>query len=308
MDAADLDLLRKTVASAISADASSADNDAALAAIGWADMLAAEPSDAIAVVFGQLGRAAARSSLLDDVVGAALGLDAGVVVAHPRWGDLGPTTEEGDGALTVTLGARFTGAETVNLIAGGELMSVPASSVRLDERGEAGLLSAATVDLASATVVPIPAEATADATIAARAAIAHQLQGLAAGMLELARAHATERIQFGRPIGTFQAVRHKLAETHVAVEAAGDALGAMQLNDARSVDLTRVVAGRAAIDAGRHCQQVLAGIGFTRDHDFHRYLFTAIEIDGLYGTTAALTTELGRRLVADGAVPRVINL
>ena len=57
-----------------------------------------------------------------------------------------------------------------------------------------------------------------------------------------------------------------------------------------------------------HCQQVLAGIGFTRDHDFHRYLFAAIELDGLYGTTAALTKQLGRDLIAGRTVPRTIDL
>ena len=77
---------------------------------------------------------------------------------------------------------------------------------------------------------------------------------------------------------------------------------------ALTVNLARVLAGRAAIDAGRHCQQVLAGIGFTRDHDFHRYLFAAIELDGLYGTTAALTKQLGRDLIAGRTVPRTIDL
>jgi hypothetical protein len=310
VDAVDLDLLRATVASVISADRSAAANDAALDAIGWGDMFAAEPDDAVGVVFGQLGRAAARSGLLDDVVGSALGLDAGAIVAHPKWGDLSPGSTAHANSLSVTFGPRFEGVEPAHVVTDRGIASISATAVTLADRGAAGFWAEATIDFAAseATAVALPAEAIAAATSAARRALAHQLHGLAAGMLELARAHAAERIQFGHPIGAFQAVRHKLAETHVAVESAGDALAAIRPDDPMSVDLARIIAGRAALDAGRHCQQVLAGIGFTRDHDFHRYLFTAIELDGLYGTTAALTAHIGRQLIADRTLPRLVQL
>ena len=52
-----------------------------------------------------------------------------------------------------------------------------------------------------------------------RRAVAHQMLGASRTMLELARAHASERVQFGRPIASFQAVRHRLADALVAVEA-----------------------------------------------------------------------------------------
>ena len=52
-----------------------------------------------------------------------------------------------------------------------------------------------------------------------RRAVAHQIAGASRAMLDLARTHALERVQFGRPIARFQAVRHRLADALVAVEA-----------------------------------------------------------------------------------------
>src|SRR5262249_19241123 len=72
----------------------------------------------------------------------------------------------------------------------------------------------------------------AEAVQVARLAIGHELVGHSRRMIELAREHALDRVQFGRPIGTFQAVRHRLAEALVAVETADAALGAAWLDPA----------------------------------------------------------------------------
>src|SRR4029078_4447153 len=77
----------------------------------------------------------------------------------------------------------------------------------------------------TAGAVPIDAEpqpVTSWATGVARAQVAlgHELVGAARTMLALAREHALERIQFGQPISMFQAVRHRLADTLVAIEMA----------------------------------------------------------------------------------------
>ena len=87
-------------------------------------------------------------------------------------------------------------------------------------------------------------------------------------MLALARQHALDRVQFGKPIASFQAVRHRLAETLVAIEGAEATLS---LPGTDNPDLTallaKAAAGKAALTAARHCQQVLGGIGFTAEHD-----------------------------------------
>ena len=79
-------------------------------------------------------------------------------------------------------------------------------------------------------------------------------------MLDLARAHALERVQFGRPIARFQAVRHRLADALVAVEALDAALGAAwDEPNPMTAALAKAIAGRTARTVATHCQQVLAG-------------------------------------------------
>ena len=128
-------------------------------------------------------------------------------------------------------------------------------------------------------------------------------------MLALAREHALERIQYGRPIGMFQAVRHRLAETLVAIEAADAVVTATR--DEPSPALAAVaksLAGRGARTAARHCQQVLAGIGFTAEHPFHRYYRRVLVLDELFGSTHELTRELGDELLRSRQLPTLLPL
>ena len=135
-------------------------------------------------------------------------------------------------------------------------------------------------------------------------ALAHELVGAAGAMLELARAHALERVQFGHPIGSFQAVGHRLADTLVAIEAAGAALAAAwddPVTHGRAV--AKALAGRAARTAARHGQQVLAGIGFTTEHPLHRYVRRVLVLDELFGSSRSLTREIGRQLIEARRLP-----
>ncbi|MEZ5245031.1 MAG: acyl-CoA dehydrogenase family protein [Acidimicrobiales bacterium] len=308
MDTDDRDLLAESVAAALHAEATPAANDAALMALGWHEMLAAEPIDAVAVVFDRLGRVAARSTVLDDVVGAALGLTPGEVIIHPAWGSSEATDRDAT-RIEGVAGSRIGAARTARVLCRGGIGTVATDRLDVAHPITDRELARVSIQGPLDDVVPLDPAAIEAAVRAARHALAHQLHGLSAGMLTLAHLHALDRVQFGRPIASFQAVRHRLAETHVATEAAAGALGAADEEPTTlMVDLARVLAGRAAIDAGRHCQQVLAGIGFTRDHAFHRFLFATIELDGLYGTTAGLTRQLGRGLLVDRRVRRAVEL
>ncbi len=128
-------------------------------------------------------------------------------------------------------------------------------------------------------------------------------------MLELACSHARERMQFGRPIARFQAVRHRLAEALVAIEALEAALGAAR-DEPRpeTAALAKAIAGRTAHTVARHCQQVLAGIGFTTEHRFHRFLKRTLALEGLFGSADRIVLDLGRRLLAERRVPTLIEL
>jgi alkylation response protein AidB-like acyl-CoA dehydrogenase len=128
-------------------------------------------------------------------------------------------------------------------------------------------------------------------------------------MLDLARAHAIARVQFGRPVAGFQAVRHRLAESLVAVEALDAALSAAADTPSPATALlAKAVAGRTARTVAAHCQQVLAGIGFTTDHAFHRYLKRTILLDGLLGSSDDLVLDVGRELMRTRNVPTLIEL
>ena len=112
-----------------------------------------------------------------------------------------------------------------------------------------------------------------EAVAAGQRALAHELVGVARTMLRLARDHAVERVQFDRPIAGFQAVRHRLAESLVAIEAADAAAdAAWQDGTPLAAALAKAIAGRSARTVARHSQQVLAGIGFTMEHSLHRYV------------------------------------
>ena len=141
---------------------------------------------------------------------------------------------------------------------------------------------------------------------AGRRALGWWLVGTSRAMLTLARRHALDRVQFGRPVASFQAVRHRLAETLVAIGGAEATLGATT-DDFGSL-LAKAAAGQAALTAAKHCQQVLGGIGFTAEHELHRHVKRALLLDGLLGSARELTREAGARLRAEGSAPRLVHL
>jgi hypothetical protein len=156
---------------------------------------------------------------------------------------------------------------------------------------------------------PVVAAAWEEAVAAGRRALAHELCGLSRAMLALAVDHAQERRQFGRPIGTFQAVKHRLADAKVALTAAEAAAAeAWAEPDVLTALLAKLWAGRATRVAGKQAQQVLGGMGFTWEHPFHRHLRRAMILDGLLGSATELQAELGRMLLTTGEVPLLARL
>ncbi|KUN80748.1 acyl-CoA dehydrogenase family protein [Streptomyces griseoruber] len=141
---------------------------------------------------------------------------------------------------------------------------------------------------------------------AGRRALGWWLLGTGHAMLALARRHVLDREQFGRPLASFQALRHRLAETYVALEGAEAALTAAT-DDTGSL-LAKAAAGRAALTAARHCQQALGGIGFTAEHELHRHVRRALVLDALLGSARELTREAGVLLVREGRTPRLVDL
>ena len=72
--------------------------------------------------------------------------------------------------------------------------------------------------------------------------------------------------------------------------------------------MAKAVAGRGARLVARHGQQVLAGIGFTTDHPFHRHLRRVLVLDQLLGSTRHLTRQLGADLIRERRLPEPLPL
>ena len=124
------------------------------------------------------------------------------------------------------------------------------------------------------------------------AALTSALQlGLSVGATELAVAYAKEREQFGKPIGAFQAVKHRCAEMasrtevlRAAVYAAGVCLDDPEVGDpARAASVARVLATEAAAASGKDAVQVHGGMGYTWEVDAHLFLKRAWVLDQAFG-------------------------
>lgn len=309
MDTGERALLEQTVLDAITATSGAADEvDQALAGLGWLEMLREEPDDAVAIVFRALGTTNATASVLDDVLVNALGLepDDRLAMLLPRFG--GWTPPEGDGIAS----ARITSARELLVVGADGATRLPAPNLeRIELHGidPAAGLHGVRVDSSTAGIEPLGPDAWDYAIAAGRVAIAHQITGACRAMLELARTHALDREQFGHPIARFQAVRHRLADALVAIEAAEAALtAAIDAPGSMTAALAKAVAGRSARTVARHCQQVLAGIGFTTDHPFHRFMKRTMVLDGLLGSTDEIVFDIGRTLLATRQVPTLVEL
>ena len=123
--------------------------------------------------------------------------------------------------------------------------------------------------------------------------VAADLVGAARRCFTMALAYAKEREQFGRPIGSFQAIQHKLAEMSLVLERATAAVHyAAMTVDARDPDRTRAchVAKAAAGAAARRnlvdSIQIHGGIGYTWEHDLHLFLRRATGTEYLFGASS----------------------
>jgi alkylation response protein AidB-like acyl-CoA dehydrogenase len=106
-------------------------------------------------------------------------------------------------------------------------------------------------------------------------------------LFELTRSYAVDRTAFGRPIGSFQAVKHQLADMSLSLEASkAVAAVAVRAVQERWEDVGPVVSmakswvADAGVDLVQGCAQVFAGIGFTWEHDLHLFL-RRITMNGL---------------------------
>jgi hypothetical protein len=314
IEGGDLELFERSLRYA-TANHTGAALDAALEDLGWRDAVSAVTRAAVSLLFELQGAANVTSSALDQLLGHALGHEATAVVL-PALGQWSPPGTFAQGRLEVhgvgTASIDEPGTALAVAHAGGSPVGfeiVPASLPCRPIRGvdpSLGLVEVSGEVVGARNVGPVDWRA---AVTLGQLALGHELVGASRRMLELARQHALDRIQFGQPIARFQAIRHRLADTLVAIEAAHAMLEAAWLDpESQTAAMAKASAGRGARVAARHCQQVLAGIGFTTEHPFHRYLRRILVLEQLLGATGTLTRELGRQVIERGELPPLVPL
>jgi alkylation response protein AidB-like acyl-CoA dehydrogenase len=288
----------------------------------------------VAVVLEEAGRALLPEPLLVSavlgvraVLAAPLGSIPGELVDGLTVGHLvaalatGPGADASlaatgtDGALTVSgrvsralLGATADLMVVVADSAGGEaLYLVDLRPVREAERRPLEVLDhtrrQAAVELvaAPAHLIAGPEHAgavLADLDVVRRIVLAAEHVGMIEAMLDLTRTYLGQREQFGRPLASFQVIKHRLADVLVDLERARSAAryaAAVFDQDPGSAELPAAVATEAVIRVAHETVQLHGGIGFTWEHPAHYYLRRALGDEAVFGPAhahRALVAEL----------------
>jgi alkylation response protein AidB-like acyl-CoA dehydrogenase len=134
-------------------------------------------------------------------------------------------------------------------------------------------------------------------------ALAAEQVGGAQTCLDLSVAYAKERVQFGRAIGSFQAIKHKCADMMVAVEAARSAsyyAACVAADDAENLPVAASLAKAACSDAyfrcAAECVQIHGGVGFTWEYDVHLYFKRARSTEVFLGDPAYHRERVARHI------------
>jgi alkylation response protein AidB-like acyl-CoA dehydrogenase len=122
---------------------------------------------------------------------------------------------------------------------------------------------------------------------------------------EMAHAYAKARIAFGRPIGSFQAIKHLLADTSLALEmakgivtAAAEALGTDAADGTELAHAAKAFVAERGIELAHACFQVFGGIGYTWEHDHHLFMRRLAADAVAFGSAEWHRARLGERIGA----------
>ncbi len=296
-----------------------------LAGLGWLGLHVDEAQGGegyglteLAVVLEELGRVCAPGPFLPTVLTSALIQRHGSTAQRDRWlpglvdGSLRGAVAFDGGTLKNDVGAasdRPHASGTLRPVLGGGLAELLVVPVEIEGREHWYLLDRTDVDVAllpsldpTRRVAAVTADGAALSLDAALVGVTRQhvldlaivllaaeSAGGAAWCLDTAAEYAKVREQFGRPIGQFQAVKHRCADLLLSLEQARAAAwdAAREADEGVEDALAAAVAGalvpEAFAGAAKDCVQVLGGIGFTWEHDAHLYLKRSMAVRALTG-------------------------
>ena len=276
--------------------------------LGQAGLLEITDPVDLVLVLEEAGRAALPEPIVE-----TLAIAVPVLTGTPAGEEWIPKIAAGEAIVAVQLaGAPFAvdagDADLLLLERDGALHAVPrhgftATAVRSDDRARRLFTVEARAD-ASTKLDASPA----DALDRGAAAVAAVLNGIASRMLDMTLAYVKEREQFGRPVGVFQAVKHKLASAYVRVESARAAAWyaafaiASDLPDrSLAASAAKVVAAEAEAIANAEALQCHGGIGFTWEHDLHMWMKRGKALEASFGTAAEHRARVAEHVLSEVA-------
>jgi alkylation response protein AidB-like acyl-CoA dehydrogenase len=296
-----------------------------------------------AVALEELGRALVPGGFLPTVLASALLARADNPTGHTDTAKLLAALADGSRTGAVSLATGLTGTVSDDVLTldgesapvlGGGLADLLVLPVRTAEDELWAVVDAADLSVTAldsldqtrplaavgASRVPVPAGrilpglARTQVTSLTAALFAAEACGIADWAVQTAADYARIRHQFGRPIGQFQAIKHRCARMLTAAEQAAaaswDAVAACDVRDAAGTPapaqgefaaaVAAVVALDAAVSCAHECIQVLGGIGYTWEHPAHRYYRRALSLRALLGPSAQWARRVAE-LALDGA-------
>jgi Acyl-CoA dehydrogenase, C-terminal domain len=283
--------------------------------LGWDDVVADDASTALRTLFEIKGETVSAADALTPTLARHLAALTG-----------DPALADATVALPSPFGASFAWGTEATVTVDAMVLSAPKSNVVVNVDGRLALISA---DGLTATALQgtddelgllrlagtagfvrwIDGATWAQLETHARWLLACELVGIGRHVVAAAVEYTKVRVQYGKPIGVFQALQHRLASAHVAVVGASHLAAEAGVSDDAWVALVaKCAAGRAAEDACTQAQQCYGAIGFTWEHEFHRYLRRTYVLDQLLGNWRTLECEIGTRLQETGLVRRIGTL
>ena len=271
----------------------------------------------LVLVCEEAGRAALPEPLIDTTaVAIPLLTEVATDELAARWI---PALAAGDASAAVSLAGFDPAYGYVANAAGADLvLAVHDGAVHLLSPAEADLVGVAPIDpaqrLATVSAVPDAQTRIADGATAVEAigraadrgalAAAAELVGIGRRVLDIAAHYSTQREQFGKAIGTFQAVKHQLASALVQVEyarpvvyRAADSVARDVPERSRDVSMAKVFAAEAAQLACTTALQVHGAIGYTWEHDLHLWMKKAWGLAAAWGPTDHHLDRVARAVV-----------
>jgi alkylation response protein AidB-like acyl-CoA dehydrogenase len=254
----------------------------------------------MALILAETGRTALPLPVLET---AAVAVPAFVAAGDP----VGNLASVLDGSLVVTVVASGTGLAPASTMAGGFLVGEP-GGVRFYDKSEVTLERVDSVDR-TRDLARVTPSGTGTAIAAdgieywCALGAAAQLIGLGRELVRMTVEYVKDRRQFGVPVGSFQAVKHHLADAHLAMEFAAPPVWAAAYLAAsggveweRGVSMAKAMASDAASLAARVALQCHGAMGYTDDYHLHFWLKRVWCLAAAFGSSAEHTSKVATAL------------